>query len=86
MQIGKVIGKVVATVKNEQLQGLKLLLVQIYEKNKPGKVIVAADVVKVAGLGDLVYLVSSREAAIALGPGLTPIDAGIVGIVDNSNL
>ena len=85
MITGKVIGKVVSTIKNEALHGLKLLMVQIYEDGKPGKLIVAADVVKVSGMGDMVFLVSSKEAAIALGGGMIPIDAGIVGIVDSYN-
>lgn len=85
MITGKVVGKVVSTVKNEKLQGLKLLVVQIYENGKPGKLIVAADVIKVSGMGDDVFLVSSREAAVALNAGMVPIDAGIVGIVDSYN-
>ncbi len=86
MQAGKVMGSVVATVKNEALVGVKLLLVQLFENNKPGKIIVAGDAIKVAGTGEFVYLVSSREAAIAFGKGLIPIDAGIVGIIDKANL
>jgi ethanolamine utilization protein EutN len=38
-----------------------------------------------AGRGDLVYLVGSREAALALDPWFVPVDAAIVGIVDDVN-
>jgi len=86
MYVGKVIGSVVATVKYEALKGIKLLLVQVYEDNKPGKVIIAADAIRVSGNGDMVYLVRGREAAIATGSGLLPVDASIVGIVDSYNI
>ena len=46
-----------------------------------GEVHVAVDTVQ-AGVGDLVYLVGSREAALALEPWFVPVDAAIVGIVD----
>ena len=36
-----------------------------------------------AGPGDLVYLVGSREASLALDPSFVPVDAAIVGIVDH---
>jgi len=36
-----------------------------------------------AGVGDLVYLVGSREAALAVEPTFVPVDAAIVGIVDD---
>jgi len=48
--------------------------------NKPKEV--AADSGVMAGVGDLVYLVGSREAALALDPWFVPVDAAIVGIVD----
>jgi microcompartment protein CcmK/EutM len=43
---------------------------------------VAADATKVAGPRDLVYLVGSREASLALDEAFVPVDAAIVGIVD----
>jgi ethanolamine utilization protein EutN len=46
-----------------------------------GDVHAAIDTVQ-AGVGDLVYLVGSREAALALEPSFVPVDAAIVGIVD----
>ena len=83
MYLGRVVGSVVATVKAEGLTGQKLLLVQpLDEKRAPsGALEVAVDVVR-AGPGDLVFLVGSREAALALEQSFVPVDAAIVGIVD----
>ena len=82
MFTGKVVGSVVSIIKDSSLSGIKLLLVQIFENGEPGKIIIAADVVRVSGLDDTVYVVSGREAAIGIGSGLIPIDAGIVGIIN----
>jgi ethanolamine utilization protein EutN len=81
--LGRVVGTVVASVKAEGLAGQKLLLVQpLDEKKAPsGPLEVAVDAVR-AGPGDLVFLVGSREAALALDPSFVPVDASIVGIVD----
>lgn len=83
MYLGIVKGTVVANRKAEGLAGTKLLLVQpVDEHQKPvGDVQVAVDTVH-AGDGDFVYLVGSREAALALEPWFVPVDAAIVGIVD----
>jgi ethanolamine utilization protein EutN len=83
MIFGKVVGNVVATIKNDRLKGLKLLVVQTYENKKPRELLVAADTLENSGLGNDVYLVGSRDAGIALGGGQIPIDAGIVGIIDH---
>jgi ethanolamine utilization protein EutN len=84
MYLGRVIGSVVATRKCEGLEGKKLLIVEPsnHRFQKIGDAHVAVDTVR-AGLGDLVYLVSSREAALALDPWFVPVDAAIVGIVDD---
>ncbi len=83
MYLGVVKGTVVAQKKVDALAGKKLLLVQpVDDQRKPnGALQVAVDTVQ-AGDGDLVYLVGSREAALALDPWFTPVDAAIVGIVD----
>ena len=83
MYLGRVIGTVVASHKIEGLQGAKLLLVQpLDDQLEPnGRIQAAVDTVK-AGPQDLVYLVGSREAALALDPWFVPVDAAIVGIVD----
>lgn len=83
MYLGEVIGTVVATQLYAGLRGSKLLLVQpLDEEQKPvGGKQVAVDTVQ-AGVGDFVYLVGSREAALALTPSFVPVDAAIVGIID----
>jgi ethanolamine utilization protein EutN len=82
--LGKVIGTVVATQKAEGLEGKKLMLVRpLDHRLQPnGDDHVAVDTVR-AGRGDLVYLVGSREAALALDPWFVPVDAAIVGVVDD---
>jgi ethanolamine utilization protein EutN len=83
MYLGIVTGTVVAERKASGLEGKKILLVQpVDESSRPlGDVQAAIDTVQ-AGVGDLVYLVGSREAALALDPHFVPVDAAIVGIVD----
>lgn len=83
MQLGRVIGTVVATQKYEGLAGAKFLLVLPLDHalRATGDPLVAVDTVR-AGQGDLVYLVASREAALALEPWFVPVDSAIVGIVD----
>lgn len=83
MQLGRVIGTVVATRKYEGLEGAKFLLVLPLDHalRATGDPLVAVDTVR-AGPSDLVYLVSSREAALALDPWFVPVDSAIVGIVD----
>jgi len=84
MYLGRVIGNCVASRKVEGLEGARLLLVQPEspEGAPRSTVEVAVDTVS-AGPGDRVYLVGSREAALALSPSFVPVDAAIVGIVDS---
>jgi ethanolamine utilization protein EutN len=81
--LGRVVGTVVAERKTEDLSGQKLLLVQPLDhlRRPDGALEVAVDTVR-AGRGDLVFLVGSREAALALDPSFVPVDAAVVGIVD----
>ena len=83
MYLGKVIGTVVATRKDENLRGLKLLVVQPldHRREAAGDPFVAVDVVR-AGPGEIVFWVGAREAPKALPSGYGPVDAAIVGIVD----
>lgn len=87
MQLGQVIGKVVATRKDRHLSGIPMLLLQPIDhaREKIGSPLVAADVVS-AGVGETVYWVSAREAPNALPDRVGPIDAAIVGIVDRIDL
>jgi len=84
MQLGRVIGTVVASTKCAGLEGVKLLIVQPLDRaGQPfGRPLVAADAVAMAGPGELVYVVASREAALALPEPFVPVDHAIVGIVD----
>ena len=83
MQLGRVIGQVIATVKDPSLEGLPLFVVQgLDERLAPvGKPFVAVDAARCAGPGDVVYLCFKRDAAIALGD-KPPVDAAILGYVD----
>ncbi|HEY4177221.1 MAG TPA: EutN/CcmL family microcompartment protein [Kofleriaceae bacterium] len=83
MYLGIVTGTIVADRKAAGLEGTKLMLVQpVNEQGEPnGDVQAAVDRVQ-AGVGDFVYLVGSREAALACDPWFVPVDAAIVGIVD----
>ena len=79
-----VIGTCVATTKVEELEGCKLMMVQPLDKAQQPKddPQVAVDTVR-AGPDELMYLVGAREAAQALDPAFVPVDAAIVGIVDD---
>ena len=84
VQIGTVIGTVVSTQKHAKLHGAKLLLVQpeLPDGTAKGTVVLAIDSVG-AGVGERVLLVIEGKAAgDALGRKGAPVDAAIVGIVD----
>ena len=85
MQLGRVMGRVVATEKVVGLEGVRFLIVQPLDKTQlpKGATLVAADAVSMAGPGELVYFVASREAAEALPERFVPVDHAIVGIVDD---
>ena len=86
MYIGEVVGCVVATVKEENLENIPLLVVQLIEKEKKTKMIVAADATRQAGKGDFVYLIGSKEAGRMFRTKKTPADAAIVGFIDSYNV
>ena len=84
MQLARVIGTVVATVKNDSLEGRKLLIVQSLDArlNAQGKPLVAVDSVG-AGEGELVFWCRGKEASFPFRREDTPTDCTIVGIVDS---
>jgi len=84
MQLARVIGTVVATVKNDSLEGRKLLIIQSLNKNldAQGKPMVAIDSVG-AGVGELVFWCRGKEASFPFKREDTPTDCTIVGIVDS---
>lgn len=83
MRIARVIGSVCATVKDPQLEGIKLLLIQPLADDGAdvGTPIVALDAVG-AGAGETVYWSGRREASLAFDPPV-PSDASVTGIVDS---
>ena len=84
MQLARVIGTVVATVKNDSLEGRKLLVVQTLNKDLDaiGKPMIAIDSVG-AGVGELVFWCRGKEASFPFKREDTPTDCTIVGIVDS---
>ena len=84
MLIGRVVGNVIATQKNEKLEGAKLLLVQPLdlEGREKGVAVLAIDTLVDAGIGDRVLVVTGSSARMASGLKDCPVDAAIVGVVD----
>jgi ethanolamine utilization protein EutN len=87
MMIGKIIGNVWATRKNEELNGCKLMIVEPlrYPGHAPASPLVAVDTIG-GGIGELVLVVSGSSARVSVGAGKKPIDHVIVGIVDHLDL
>ncbi len=84
MQLARVIGTVVATIKNDSLEGRKLLVVQTLDWNlkAQGKPLVAVDSIG-AGVGELVFWCRGKEASFPFKREDTPTDCTIVAIVDS---
>ncbi|MBP3348373.1 MAG: EutN/CcmL family microcompartment protein [Clostridia bacterium] len=82
MIIGKVMGSVVATRKNANLVGQKLMIVQPINGDKTDS-IVAIDNIG-AGIGEVVLVATGSAARIGCGHEKAPVDAAIVGIVDDA--
>ena len=87
MQLARVIGEVVATIKDDNLTGIKLMVLQpIAASGDPaGRTLIALDSVG-AGVGEHVFFVRGREAAFPFYPVEPPTDASIIGIVDHRTL
>jgi microcompartment protein CcmK/EutM len=83
MDLARVIGRVVATRKAEGLEGVALQWIQpLDERGRPsGGSLVACDRVQ-SGPGDVVFYVDGREASMALPIRFVPVDATIVGHVE----
>ncbi len=85
MIIGKVVGTVICTRKNNNLVGSKFLIVdpiQKMENSSIGSRIVAVDNVG-AGISDIVLVSTGSAARVGCGNMDSPVDACIVGIVDD---
>ncbi|MBU5425440.1 EutN/CcmL family microcompartment protein [Tissierella pigra] len=87
MKIGRVIGTIVATRKDEKLIGTKLMITQPLDLdlNPLGESIIAVDTVG-AGIGELVAFVTGTASRIAARKMDSPIDASIVGIIDEIDI
>ena len=84
MHLARVIGDVVMTRKDENLHGIKLMVLQpiAADGSDVGRTLVAVDAVG-AGVGETVFFVRGKEASFPFYPTEVPTDAGIVGIVDH---
>ena len=87
MQLARVIGDIVSTVKVPGLVGHKLLVLQPVspDRQPAGRVVVAVDAIG-AGVGEHVFFVRGKEASFPFLPAETPADACVVGIVDRWDL
>ena len=87
VHLARVIGRVVATVKQDTLAGVTLQWIQPLTATgeRAGKPVVAVDCYG-AGPGEVVYYVTSREASLTLAKPFAAVDAGIVGKVDWTNV
>ncbi len=84
MQLARVIGTVVATAKNDSLEGRKLLVIQsVNARLQPqGQPLVALDAIG-AGVGELVFWCRGKEASFPFKREDTPTDCTVVAIVDS---
>lgn len=84
MQIARVIGTVVSSVKNKSLDGRKFLIVQTLDADlkEKGKPMVALDAAG-AGVGELVFWCRGKEASFPFKRDETPTDCTVVGIIDS---
>ena len=87
MNLARVIGEVVSSVKDPNLVGTKLLVLQPITTSgeDTGRTLVALDSVG-AGVGENVFFVRGREAAFPFYPAEPPADATVIGIVDHWDL
>ncbi len=87
MQLARVLGEVVSTMKDPNLTGLKMLVLQPLAASgeAAGRTLVALDSVG-AGVGENVFFVRGREAAFPFYPAEPPADATVIGIVDHWDL
>ena len=88
MLLGRVIGTVVPAVTVDEISALPMLWVQPLDREgqPEGEPLVCADGTRMAGPGQVIYWVASREAALTLEPWFVPVDDAIVGLVDDVRL
>jgi len=88
MLLGRVIGTVVPALLVDELTNTPLLWIQPLDREgqPEGEPLVCADGTRMAGPGQIIYWVASREAALTLDPWFVPVDDAIVGLVDDVRL
>lgn len=87
MFLGRVIGRVWASVKNPSLESQRLLIVQPLggDLQPAGRTLICTDSTG-AGSGELIYWCRGKESSFPFLPAEVPTDATIVGIVDSVNV
>ena len=88
MQIGRVVGTVVSTQKHRKFEGAKLLLVQLLnlDETPRGSALLAVDGVGAGVREKVLVVLEGRAAGEALGRKAAPVDAAIIGIIDEVDL
>ncbi len=87
MNIGRVVGTVVCTVKTPTLMGMKLMVVRQLVNGVDKGLVIACDGTHQAGIGDTVYMIGRAEAALMLSKEAPPpSDLTIAGIIDPETL
>ena len=87
MNIGRVEGTVVCTVKTPTLEGIKLMVVRRIVNGADKDLVIACDGTRQAGIGDTVYMIGRAEAALLLSrEAPPPSDLTIAGIIDPETL
>ena len=83
MIAGKVVGSVVATRKNDKLVGNKFMIVELVGKmSGDAKQVIAIDNIG-SGIGEYVLVAQGRAARVGCNMADAPVDAAIVGIIDD---
>jgi ethanolamine utilization protein EutN len=87
MKLGRILGTVWATVKDEKMNGCTFFIMQPVdeEENPLGMTLVAVDTIG-SREGDLVYWVGGAEATFAFNDRQIPSDVTIIGLVDRLDL
>jgi ethanolamine utilization protein EutN len=88
MQIARVVGTVVSTQKHRKFEGAKLLLVQpVTPADEPrGPALIAVDSVGAGVHEKVLIVIEGRAAGEALGKKAAPVDAAVIGIIDEIDL
>ena len=83
MFIARIMGTVVCTQKVAAMANVKLLLIQPLndDLSERGPPVVAADIIRQAGPGDMVYVIEKKEATFPFTP-VIPVDLGVAGYID----